>query len=425
MLDRYYIRNYPNEVEEGARRKGVEVPIQTWVSLDQKYREKLTQLEAQRATLNKQSKMIGQLFSEGKKEEAENVRTETKTLKSSIEALEEQIENLEKSLVELELQIPNLPQRDIPEGKSEDDNLIVRSWGEKPVLSAEPKPHWEIAERLGLIDFARASKISGSGFAVYTGWGARLQRGLINYMIDQQTLKAGYQEVYPPYMVLRDCLVGTGSLPKFEGDFYQTNDDLYLIPTAEVSLTNLYRDEILDASMLPMKMAAYTSCFRREAGAAGKDTRGLLRMHQFDKVELLKYTLPEKSNEELELLVQDAERILQQLGIHYRVALLCTGEMGFGNTKQYDLEIWSPGVGKFLEISSCSNYESFQARRANIRFRRGQGEKPEYVHTLNGSGLATPRLFAALLETYLQPDGSVVVPEVLRPYVGTDQFVPA
>lgn len=421
MLDRHLIRTRPQEVKQGAKRKGIDIPIEEWILLDERYREYLSKLEAERAELNKQSKLVGQYFQAEQKEEAEKARAQTKELKEKIELLEAKVKLSEESLIRLELQIPNLPQQDVPDGTSEKENKIVRKWGEKPNLPI-PTPHWEIAEHLKLVDFERASKISGSGFAVYTGWGARLQRGLLNFMIDHQTLKAGYQEIYPPYLVVRDCLVGTGSLPKFEGDFYETNDDLYLIPTAEVPLTNLYRGEILDASNLTLKMAALTSCFRREAGAAGKDTRGLLRVHQFDKVELLKYTLPEKSNEELELLVQDAEAILQMLGIHYRVALLCTGEMGFGNTKQYDLEIWTPGVQKFLEISSCSNFESFQARRANIRFRRGQGEKPEFVHTLNGSGLATPRLFATLIETYLQPDGSVLIPEVLRPYVGTDRF---
>lgn len=423
MLDRQLMRTRPEEVKQGATRKGINVPIEQWVLLDQKYREHLSKLESERAELNKQSKLVGQYFQEGKKEDAETAKVQTKELKEKIESLETKVKQAEKVLIELELQIPNLPQPDVPNGTSAEENHIVRQWGEKPTLQTKPTPHWETAERLKLIDFERASKISGSGFAVYTGLGARLQRALLSFMIDHQTLKAGYQEVYPPYLVVRNCLVGTGSLPKLEGDFYETNDDLYLIPTAEVPLTNLYREEILDASMLTLKMAAATGCFRREAGAAGKDTRGILRVHQFDKVELLKYSLPEKSNEELELLVQDAETILQMLGIHYRVALLCAGEMGFGNTKQYDLEIWAPGVQKFLEISSCSNFESFQARRANIRFRRGQGEKPEFVHTLNGSGLATPRLFATLLETYLQPDGSVIIPDVLRPYVGTDRIV--
>ncbi len=423
MLDRQLIRTRPEEVKQGATRKGINIPIEQWILLDQKYREHLSKLESERAELNKQSKLVGQYFQEGKKEDAETAKTQTKELKEKIESLETKVKQAEKALIELELQIPNLPQLDVPNGTSAEENHIVRQWGEKPTLHTKPTPHWETAERLKLIDFERASKISGSGFAVYTGLGARLQRALLSFMIDHQTLKAGYQEVYPPYLVVRNCLVGTGSLPKLEGDFYETSDDLYLIPTAEVPLTNLYREEILDASMLTLKMAAATSCFRREAGAAGKDTRGILRVHQFDKVELLKYSLPEKSNEELELLVQDAEAILQMLGIHYRVALLCAGEMGFSNTKQYDLEIWAPGVQKFLEISSCSNFESFQARRANIRFRRGQGEKPEFVHTLNGSGLATPRLFATLLETYLQPDGSVIIPDVLRPYVGTDRIV--
>ncbi|HZH99261.1 MAG TPA: serine--tRNA ligase, partial [Fimbriimonadaceae bacterium] len=301
------------------------------------------------------------------------------------------------------------------------ENVYVREWGEKPSFEDEPKAHWDVAEELGLLDLARASKISGSGFALYTGWGARLQRSLINYMIDHQTQRNGYREVYPPYAVNSASLFGTGQLPKFEEDLYKIDSDLYLIPTAEVPVTNIYRDEILSGHELTMKMAAFSGCFRKEAGAAGKDTRGIQRMHQFDKVEMVKLTKPEDSYDELETLVADGESVLQALGLHYRVMLICTGDMSFSNSKQYDLEVWAPGIGKYLEISSCSNFEAFQARRANIRFRRAQGEKPEFVHILNGSGLATPRLFAAILETYRQPDGSLVIPEPLRPYVGTDR----
>ena len=288
--------------------------------------------------------------------------------------------------------------------------------------SEEPKPHWDIAASLGLLDFERAAKISGSGYALYTGWGARLQRSLFNFMIDHQTLRNGYREVYPPFVVNTASLIGTGQLPKFEEDLYKVDEDGYLIPTAEVPVTNMYRDEILSGDDLTIKHAAFSGCFRKEAGAAGKDTRGIQRMHQFDKVELVKFTRPEDSYDEHESLVRDAESVLQILGLHYRVVLLCGGDMSFSAAKCYDLEVWSPGVGKYLEISSCSNFLDFQARRAQIRFRRAAGEKPEFCHILNGSGLATPRLFSAIVETFQQPDGSVVLPEVLRPYVGTDRL---
>jgi seryl-tRNA synthetase len=418
MLDRQLLRNQPEKVIEGATKKNTEAPVQEWIDLDIKYREVLTELEQLRSQSNNISKEIGLLMQKGEREQAEKIKIQTKEIKQKIEQLESSVDQFESDLKYIELRIPNPPQESVPVGKDENDNRFVRDWGTKPQLSTTPQPHWEIAERLGLLDFQRASKISGSGYAVYTGKGARLQRALIQFMIDHQTLTNGYQEVYPPVLVNDYCLVGTGSLPKFEEDLYKTNDQQYLIPTAEVPLTNLYRDEILSAEDLPMKMAAFSGCFRREAGAAGKDTRGLLRMHQFDKVELVKYTLPEKSNEELELLVTDAESILQTLGLHYRVMEMCTGELSFQNCKQYDLELWAPGVEKYLEISSCSTFGDFQARRANIRFRRAAGEKPEFVHTLNGSGLATPRLFAAILETHLQPDGSVTIPKPLVPYTG-------
>lgn len=272
------------------------------------------------------------------------------------------------------------------------------------------------------MDLPRGAKISGSGFALYTGFGARLQRALFSFMIDHQTLKNGYHEIFPPYLVNSASLIGTGNLPKFEEDLYKVDDDLYLIPTAEVPVTNIYRDEILNGDDLTIKLAGYSGCFRKEAGAAGKDTRGLLRIHQFDKVEMVKFTKPEESYAELETLVQDAESVLQALGIHYRVIELCAGDLGDKGAKCYDIELWAPGVGRFLEISSCTNFEAYQSRRANIRFRRGQGEKPEFVHILNGSGLACPRLFAGILENFQNPDGTVTIPEALRPYVGTDRL---
>jgi seryl-tRNA synthetase len=424
MIDRHILRNDPAAVKAGALRKGIDVSssLDQWLSLDSQLRELKTSLQADQAEMNRISKSIGMLMSMGKKDEAEEAKSHTKVLKDRIAEGEGRERDLEASLRALELEFPNSPHASVPEGLDVENNVVVREWGEKPVYAESPKPHWEVADELNLLDLERGAKISGSGFAVYTGLGARLQRALFNWMIDVQSLEHGYREIFPPYLVNEASLLGTGQLPKFGEDLYKTNDGLYLIPTAEVPVTNLYRDEILPNEMLTAKLAAYSSCFRREAGAAGKDTRGLLRMHQFDKVELVKFARPEESYDELELLVKDAEVILQRLGIHYRVVLLCGGDMSFSNAKCYDLELWSPGVGKYLEISSCSNFGDFQARRLNVRFRRAQGEKPEFVHTLNGSGLATPRLFSAILETFQQPDGSVLVPELLRPYVGTDRI---
>jgi len=422
MLDRQLLREQPELVRAGALRKGIDVPIETWLRLDEDYRRRRTELNEKQAEQNRISKEIGALMSQGRRDEAEAAKANVAALKVAVAEGEASERDLEIQLRELELGFPNIPHPSVPDGSSSADNRFVDAWGEKPTFADAPKPHWEIAESLGLVDFPRAAKISGSGFAVYTGWGARLQRALIAFMIDHQTQHRGYREVYPPYIVNRASLTGTGQLPKFEDDLFGVGDDLFLIPTAEVPVTNLYRDEILEDDQLTIKHAAYSACFRREAGAAGKDTRGIQRMHQFDKVELVKITRPEQSYDELESLVQDAESVLQTLGLHYRVVLLCAGDMSFSNAKCYDLEVWAPGVGNYLEISSCSNFESFQARRANIRYRPGPGAKPEFVHILNGSGLATPRLFAAILEQCQNPDGSVTIPGPLRPYVGTDRL---
>lgn len=424
MLDRNLIRNDPEGVRSAAKRKGIDAPVDEFLQLDSDFRALKVELDGLRSEMNAKSKEIGALMSQGKKDEAEEAKAATSALKSKISELEQREREFEGAIRACELQFPNLPHESVPDGFSEEKNEFVREWGEKRKVDFEPKPHWDIAESLGLVDFARASKISGSGFAVYTGWGSRLQRGLINFMIDHQTQVNGYRDVYPPYIVNAASLIGTGQLPKFEEDLYKVDDDMYLIPTAEVPVTNLYRDEILEMWQLPTKLAAYSGCFRKEAGAAGKDTRGIQRMHQFDKVELVKLSLPETSYDELETLVADAESILQSLDMHYRVVVLCAGEMSFSNAKCYDLEIWAPGVAKYLEISSCSNFEAFQARRANIRFKREQGAKPEFVHVLNGSGLATPRLFASILEACQREDGSVVVPNALRSYVGTDVIEP-
>ncbi|HEY0866041.1 MAG TPA: serine--tRNA ligase [Fimbriimonas sp.] len=421
MLDRDLIRQNPDLVRQGIARKGLDASVvDAFLEADAAWRRVVSELEQKQAEMNRISKSIGQLMGQGKREEAEQAKAQTRELKDALGREEPLERELEAKLREIELEVPNLPHESVPDGKDETDNPVVREWGEKPSFGQDPLPHWEIAERLRMLDLPRGAKIAGSGFIVYTGLGARLQRALFTYMIDLQTTQHGYHEVYPPYLVNRASLIGTGNLPKFEEDLYKSSDDLYLIPTAEVPVTNLYRDEILEADQLPMKLAGYSACFRREAGAAGKDTRGLLRVHQFDKVEMVKFCRPEDSYGELEAMTRDAEAVLQYLGLHYRVIELCAGDLGAKGAKCYDLEVWSPGVGRYLEISSCSNFESYQSRRANIRFRREKGAKPEFVHILNGSGLACPRLFSAILETYQQPDGTVVVPEPLRPYVGVD-----
>jgi seryl-tRNA synthetase len=417
MLDRKLIREQPEYVAEQARRKGVEAPVDEFLRVDQEWRALLKTVEQMQAESNRISKSIGQLMGQGKKDEAEAAKAQTADLKAQLKELEPKARELELQLHEIELRFPNLPHASVPEGKDADDNVTVRTWGEPPV--GEFVNHITIAEELKLIDFARATKVSGSGFAVYTGWGAKLQRALINYMADLQ-VQRGYTEVYPPALVTSQSLEGTGNLPKFAEDLYATSDDLWLVPTAEVPVTNLYRDEIFEYFQVPMKLAAYTPCFRREAGAAGRDTRGILRMHQFDKVELVKYVHPDSSYDELESLVEDAEAVLQSLGLHYRVLLLCAGDMGEKGCKCYDVEVWAPGEGRYLEVSSCTNFEAYQARRANIRFRPAPEAKPEFVHILNGSGTAVPRLMVALLETHRQPDGSIRIPEPLRPYMGTD-----
>lgn len=421
MLDRELLRRSPDLVREGISRKGLDAGlVDAFLEADQAWRTVHRELEEAQAEGNRIAKSIGQLMAQGKRDEAEAAKAQTKELKERTAELEAKDREAEAALRKVELDLPNIPHASVPEGKDETENVVVREWGEKPTNN--PAPHWETAERLGLLDLPRGAKISGSGFAVYTGQGARLQRALFTFMIDHQTMRNGYREVYPPYLVNSASLIGTGNLPKFEEDLYKADDDLYLIPTAEVPLTNLYRDEILDVDQLTLKIAGYSGCFRKEAGAAGKDTRGLLRIHQFDKVELVKFTKPEDSYAELETLIADAESVLQILGLHYRVIELCAGDLGAKGCKCYDLEVWAPGVGRYLEISSCTNFEAYQARRANIRYRPEAGAKPEFVHILNGSGLATPRLFAALVESGLQEDGTVLLPEILRPYVGADRL---
>jgi seryl-tRNA synthetase len=423
MLDRDLLRQHPDAVRTGIARKHLDASlVDTFLEVDTEYRRVRSETSDAQAEMNRISKSIGALMGQGKKHEAEQAKLQTKDLKERVTALESQERELEQKLRDIELLFPNLPHETTPNGKDEHDNVAIREWGEKPTFAEQPLPHWDIAEKLKLFDLARGAKIAGSGFILYTGIGAKLQRALFSFMIDFQTSHNGYTEVFPPYISNRASLVGTGNLPKFEEDLYRTTDDLFLIPTAEVPITNIFRDEILDGDDLTINFAGYSACFRREAGAAGKDTRGLLRVHQFDKIELVKFTKPEDSYDELETLVKDAESVLQALGLHYRIIELCAGDIGAKGAKCYDLELWSPGVDKYLEISSCTNFEAYQSRRANIRFRRAQGEKPQFVHILNGSGVAVPRLYSALLETYQQPDGSVLIPEALRPYVGVERI---
>ncbi len=425
MIDYRLIRNEPERVRQALRSRGYEpTMVDEWLAVDARWRELTTQVETLTAEQNRVSKEIPQLKKAGQ---------DVSALIAQMRALGEQIKQLEGERRELEAQreqmllmFPNIPHETTPIGADASENVEVRRGGMPHPFEFEPHPHWEIAERLGLIDFERGAKISGSGFHVYTGLGARLERALINFMLDLHTREHGYTEVFPPFLVRPEVMQGTGQLPKFAEEMYRCADDpLYLIPTAEVPLTNLYREEILSVEQLPINLVAYSPCFRREAGAAGRLTRGLLRVHQFNKVELVKFTTPETSYEEHERLLRDAETVLQRLELPYRIMLLCTGDLGFAAAKCYDLEVWSPGVQQWLEVSSCSNFEEFQARRANIRFRREPTAKPEYVHTLNASGVATARLMAAILENYQQADGSVLIPHALRPYMdGIERITP-
>ncbi len=413
MLDLQYLREHPEEVRQRAKLKNVDVDVDTILRVDANRRETLQRAESLRHERRKLSEDIGKRIKAG--EDAEPLKEQVRRLGEEIKILEDEAAELEAELKNLLLRVPNLPHESVPVGKDESQNRVVREWGEKPTFDFTPLPHWEIGEKLGIINFEQGSKITGSGFIVYANAGARLQRALINFMLDMHVERHGYREVYPPFVVSRETMTGTGQLPKFEDDLYRIDrDDLFLIPTAEVPVTNLRREEILNDAELPLYYVAYTPCFRREAGSYGKETRGITRVHQFDKVEMVKLVRPEDSFAELETLVRDAEDVLQALGLHYRVVEICTGDLGFSNCKQYDLEVWAPGMGRYLEVSSCSNFTDFQARRANIRFRRDPKSKPEFVHTLNGSGLALPRTMIAILETYQRADGRVVVPEVLR-----------
>ena len=420
MLDRDLIRRNPDLVRAGAARKRLEAPVDAFLNVDAEWRAERSELETKQAQLNAASRSIGALMSQRKVEEANAAKTVAKELSESITGHAERARILEAELAEIELAFPNLPHESVPDGLDESANVTVRTWGELPRYESQPPPHWEIADRLGLFDLPRGAKIAGSGFPIYVGRGAKLQRALAAFMLDVQVDKNGYTELYPPFIVNRASLIGTGTLPKFEEDLYKVDSDLYLIPTAEVPITNFYREEILDGADLPLRFAGFSACFRREAGSAGKDTRGIQRVHQFDKIEMVWFTTPEHSYEHLEILLSHAESVLQALGMHYRVIEICVGDLGAKGAKQYDVELWSPGMAKYLEISSCSNFEAYQSRRANIRYRPEPGARPEFVHILNGSGLALPRLYAALLETFLEPDGRVRLPEALQPYMKSE-----
>ena len=422
MLDIKRIRENLEDIKKAMDRRGEkEFDLDAVVELDDQRRELLKEVEALKSEMNIEQKKIPQLMKEGKKEEAEAEKVKLKELSENIKALDEKVKKVQDELQYRLLRIPNVPNENVPQGDTDDDNVEVRKWGEPKQFDFDFKAHWDVGSDLEILNFETAGKITGSRFTLYKGLGARLERALVNFFLNTHTEKNGYTEVLPPFMANRASFIGTGQLPKFEEDMFKIEGlDYFLIPTAEVPVTNIHRDEIVSADQLPIKYCAYTPCFRSEAGSAGRDTRGLVRQHQFNKVELVKFVKPEESYAELESLTNDAEMMLQMLGLPYRVVKICTGDLGFTAAFKYDLEVWMPSYNRYVEISSCSNFEDFQARRAGIRFKRDKNSKAEYCHTLNGSGLAVGRAVAAILENYQQADGSVVVPEVLRPYMGVD-----
>ena len=424
MLDLNYVRDNIDKVNEALEKRHASedmfAQLKSFADADKDRRTAIGESDRLNAERNTFSRQIGELMKKGAADEASSLREKVVELKLQLSDAFELRDSLEVRMKEILSNLPNIPHDSVPVGKDESDNVEVRRWGMPPAFNFEPKDHVDLGIALGILDLERATRLASARFAILNGAGARLERALINFMLDVHTREHGYLETQPPFIVNSSALFGTAQLPKFEADLFKLRDDreLYLIPTAEVPVTNYHREEILDASQLPMKWAAYTPCFRSEAGSYGRDTRGLIRLHQFEKVELVKYALPENSYDELESLTRDAEMILQKLGLHYRVVTLSTADLGFGGAKTYDLEVWLPSQNTFREISSCSNYEAFQARRAQIRFRRAGGAKPEFVHTLNGSGLAVGRTWVAILENFQQEDGSVIVPDVLRPYMG-------
>ncbi|MDF2789154.1 MAG: seryl-tRNA synthetase [Neobacillus sp.] len=423
MLDIKLLRANFAEVKEKLQYRGEDLTdLGKFEDLDQRRRDLIVEAEQLKSKRNEVSQQVAALKRE--KADADHLIVEMREVGDRIKVLDEELRSVEETLDLLLMSIPNIPHESVPIGETEDENIEIRKWGQVREFEFEAKPHWDVADHLGILDFERAGKVTGSRFVFYKGLGARLERALMNFMLDLHVDEHGYKEILPPYMVNRASMTGTGQLPKFEEDaFLIENEDYFLIPTAEVPVTNLHRDEILSGDELPIRFAAYSACFRSEAGSAGRDTRGLIRQHQFNKVELVKFVKPEDSYEELEKLTSDAERVLQLLELPYRVLRMCTGDLGFTAAKKYDIEVWIPSYGTYREISSCSNFEAFQARRANIRFRRDPKAKPEHVHTLNGSGLAIGRTVAAILENYQQADGSVVIPNVLRPYMGKKEVI--
>jgi len=427
MLDLNFVRENLPLVEEKLRQRGMDpaAMLNNFREVDTRRRQAITEAETSKAQRNKASEEIAKLKKSG--QDASVAMAQTKELRERISELEKTASDLDARLREILAGIPNLPHASVPVGHSADENVEVRRWGAAPKFDFTPKPHWDLGPDLGILDLERAAKLTGARFAVYWDLGAKLERALANFMLDLHTREHGYTEVLPPYLVNSDSMYGTGQLPKFAADSFRVphgEKDLWLIPTAEVPVTNLFRDEVLDPSRLPISLTAYTPCFRSEAGSYGKDVRGIIRQHQFQKVELVKFAHPEHSYEQHEKLTRDAEEVLQKLGLHYRTVALCTGDMGASSAKTYDIEVWLPGQQLYREISSCSNFEAYQARRANIRFRPEGKNKTEFVHTLNGSGLAVGRTWVAIVENYQQADGSVIIPEVLRPYIGAEKITP-
>lgn len=427
MLDLNFVRENLPLVEEKLRQRGMDpaAVLRDFREVDTQRRQAITEAETSKAQRNKASEEIAKLKKSG--QDASAAMAQTKDLREKIQALEKTSGDLDVRLRDILAGIPNLPHASVPVGNSAEQNIEVRRWGTPPQFDFAPKPHWDLGAELGILDLERAAKLTGARFAVYWDLGAKLERALMNFMLDLHTRQHGYTEVLPPYLVNSDSMYGTGQLPKFASDSFRVphgEKDLWLIPTAEVPVTNLYRDEVLDQARLPVSLTAYTPCFRSEAGSYGKDVRGIIRQHQFQKVELVKFARPEQSYDEHEKLTRDAEDVLQKLGLHYRTMVLCTGDMGASSAKTYDIEVWLPGQQSFGEISSCSNFEAYQARRAKIRYRPEGKNKTEFVHTLNGSGLAVGRTWVAIVENYQQADGSVVIPEALRPYIGAERITP-
>ncbi|WP_337581805.1 serine--tRNA ligase [Phascolarctobacterium faecium] len=419
MLDMKFVRENPELVMDAMRKRNANVNLDEFLELEKKRRELTLQVEALKSQRNVASQEIGKMKKAG--ENADAQMAEVRALGDKIAEDDKELKDIEARLKEILMTIPNMPAADTPVGSSDADNPVVRTWREPAKFAFEPQAHWDIGEKLNILDVERAGKVSGARFTFYRGLGSRLERSVINFFLDIHTGENGYTEFFPPFIVNKDSMQGTGQLPKFAEDMFKLEGlDYYLIPTAEVPITNLHRDEILSGDDLPLYYTAYSACFRAEAGSAGRDTRGLIRQHQFNKVELVKFTKPEDSWDELEKLTANAEKVLQLLELPYRVVRLCTGDIGFSSAATYDLEVWLPAANCYREISSCSNFLDFQARRANIRFRRDTKSKPEFVHTLNGSGVAVGRTVAAILENYQQADGSVIVPKVLRPYMGCD-----